>query len=80
MSWNFFDSWVPRRTRTMERGNLEDLQVLQSKCAKRYEKWDICRSERGFNDPTCRNDLLEEYYTCVDRLNALNNYLELTDN
>lgn len=79
MAWNFFDSWVPRRTRTAEKGDLEDLRVLQSKCAKRYEKWNICCSEKGFNDPTCRSSLLEEYYTCVDRLNALKSYLELPE-
>lgn len=77
MTWNFFDSWVPKRTQHKKIECTDtDYGVQESKCKKRYDKWQTCVDARGFNDPICREKLLENYYGCVDTLISMRNFLE----
>ncbi|CAG9329918.1 unnamed protein product [Blepharisma stoltei] len=77
MSWNFFDSWSSKRSPHKQIECSEnDYTQQESKCKKRYNKWQTCTDTRGFNDPTCREQLLEKYYACVDRMILMKNFLE----
>lgn len=80
MSWNFFDAWVPKRQNfKVENCTEKEVKLQEIKCLGKYDDWNECVKNKGFNDAVCRENLLENYYSCVGRLNAMKECLEDKD-
>ena len=52
----------------------EQVERQSSICKERYMKWKGCTTK--FANGDCKSEFLEDYYKCVDRLNAMRVYLE----
>ena len=80
MSWNFFDSWKPKRVSERPiKCSQEEFEIQEKKCKKKYDNWQECVDGCGFNDPVCRDKLLPNYYKCTVKQNAMLTYLEDLD-
>jgi hypothetical protein len=80
MSWNFFDAWMPKRYHFLYNDvSPEALRSQTELCQEKFEAWEDCTERRGFNDPTCRDKLLDRYYVCVAKLNAMRAAVEDKD-
>ena len=52
----------------------EELKKQSSMCKERYMKWKKCSVASGYQH--CKSNYLEDYYVCVDKLNAMRVFLE----
>lgn len=53
-----------------------DVDIQQGECYKRYQSWQNCVKGRGSNDVVCKGSHLEDYYVCIDKLNAMRIHFE----
>jgi hypothetical protein len=76
MSWNFFEAWMPKRYLFLYNDvSPEALRSQTELCQAKFEAWE----SRSFNDPTSRDKLLDRYYACVAKLNAMRSVVEDKD-
>ncbi|CAG9335858.1 unnamed protein product [Blepharisma stoltei] len=54
-----------------------DVDVQQVECQKRYDNWQQCLRKKGARDQGCKKECLEDYYTCIDKLNAMRSHFEV---
>lgn len=52
----------------------EKVETQSRMCKERYMNWKKCANNQGYKN--CKSNFLEEYYLCVDKLNAMRIYLE----
>ena len=80
MSWNFFDAWKIKRTNEKQfKCTEKEFSDQEKKCKKKFNVWENCTENSGFNDPICRNNKLVKYYSCVEKLNRMKTFLEDKD-
>ena len=73
MSWTRIFTKSPNRITDKDCTD-EQVAKQSSLCKERYMKWKECKSISSYQD--CKSEVLEDYYTCVDRLNAMRLFLE----